>query len=154
MKKTNAARLLEAAGIAFELREYQVDESDLSATRLAGEIGLPPGQVFKTLVARGDRSGVLLALLPASAELNLKALAAASGNKKVELVPLKEVLSLTGYVRGGVSPLGTKKPYPVYLDLSAGNWAKISISAGQRGAQLLVNPDDLSRFTQATLFEN
>ncbi|HWB97682.1 MAG TPA: Cys-tRNA(Pro) deacylase [Bryobacteraceae bacterium] len=154
MKKTNAARMLDAAGIPYELIEYEVDEEDLSATHVAAQVGLPPEQVFKTLVVRGDRTGVLLAIIPGSAELNLKALAAASGNRKVELVPLKEVLGLTGYVRGGVSPIGTRKPYPAYLDLSAGDWDRISISAGHRGSQLLLNPNDLSRFIEAELFQN
>ena len=114
--KTNAARMLDAAGIHYELREYTVDEDDLSAPSVAAKIGMPPEQVFKTLVARGDRTGVLIACIPANAELDLKALAAASGNKKVELVPVKEVLGLTGYIRGGVSPIGTRKPYPFYLE--------------------------------------
>ena len=109
MTKTNAARMLDRAGIHYELREYQVDENDLSAPHVAAAIGMPPEQVFKTLVARGDRTGVLLACIPADAELDLKALAAASGNKKVELVALKEVLALTGYIRGGVTALGMKK---------------------------------------------
>ena len=152
--KTNAARLLDQAGVRYELREYEVDEADLSASHVAEAVGLPPEQVFKILVVRGDRTGVLLACIPGNGELDLKALAAASGNKKVELVPVKEVLGLTGYIRGGVSPIGTKKPYPVYLDISAGNWDRISVSAGQRGSQLLINPNDLSRFVEAALFEN
>ena len=101
----------------FEIREYQVDAEDLSAPKVAEAIGLPAEQVFKTLVARGDKSGVLLACIPGSAELSLKALARASGNKTLELAPVKEIQSLTGYIRGGVSPIGTKKVYPVYLDL-------------------------------------
>src|SRR5438094_10299640 len=109
--KTNAVRILEAAGIHHEVREYEVDEDDLSAPRVAEKIGLPPEQVFKTLVARGDRTGVLMACIPANTDLDLKALASASGNKKVELVPVKEVLGLTGYIRGGASPIGTRKPY-------------------------------------------
>jgi Cys-tRNA(Pro)/Cys-tRNA(Cys) deacylase len=138
--KTNAARLLDRAGVRYDLREYAVDENDLSAVHVAEAVGLPPGQVFKTLVARGDRTGVLLACIPGDAELDLKALAAASGNKKTELVALKDVLPLTGYVRGGVSPLGTKKPYPLYLDNSAELWPVISVSAGVRGLQMLVDP--------------
>jgi Cys-tRNA(Pro)/Cys-tRNA(Cys) deacylase len=145
--KTNAVRILEAAGIQYELREYEVDEDDLSAPRVAEKIGMPPEQVFKTLVARGDRNGVLMACIPANTELDLKALAAASGNKKVELVPVKEVLGLTGYIRGGVSPVGTKKPYPFYLDETADLWDVISVSAGVRGTQMLVTPDDLVRIT-------
>ncbi|HYW47606.1 MAG TPA: Cys-tRNA(Pro) deacylase [Bryobacteraceae bacterium] len=147
--KTNAARLLDQAGVRYELREYTVDETDLSAPRVAQAIGMPPEQVFKTLVARGDRTGVLLAAIPANTELDLKALAAASGNKKVELVAVKEVLGLTGYIRGGVSPIGTKKPYPLFLDETAGLWDVISLSAGIRGCQMLVAPDDLARVAGA-----
>ena len=146
--KTNAARILDAAGIHYELREYTVDEDDLSAPSVAAKIGMPPEQVFKTLVARGDRSGVLMACIPANAELDLKALAAASGNKKVELVPVKEVLGLTGYIRGGVSPVGTRKPYPFYLEETAILWDAISVSAGVRGCQMLLAPDDLVRVTE------
>ena len=141
--KTNAARILDAAGIHYELREYTVEEDDLSAPRVAGKIGMPPEQVFKTLVVRGDRSGVLMASIPANAELDLKALAAVSGNKKVELVAVKEVLGLTGYIRGGVSPVGARKPYPFYLDETAILWDVISVSAGVRGCQLILAPDDL-----------
>ena len=149
--KTNAARLLESAGITFELREYTVDEEDLSAPHVAEAIGMPPEQVFKTLVARGDRTGVLMACIPANAELDLKALAAASGNKKVELVPVKEVLPLTGYIRGGVSPVGSRKPYPLFLDETADLWDVISVSAGVRGCQMLVAPADLARVSGAEL---
>jgi Cys-tRNA(Pro)/Cys-tRNA(Cys) deacylase len=147
--KTNAARMLDAAGINYELREYEVDESDLSAPHVAASVGLPPEQVFKTLVMRGDRNGVLLACIPGNAELDLKALAAASADKKVELVPLKEVLGLTGYIRGGVSPLGARKVYPLYLDETADLWDVIAVSAGVRGCQMLVAPGDLARITEA-----
>ena len=147
--KTNAARILDAAGIHYELREYAVDEDDLSAPRVAEKIGMPPEQVFKTLVVRGERSGVLMACIPANAELDLKALAAVSGNKKVELVAVKEVLGLTGYIRGGVSPVGVRKPYPLYLDETAVLWDVISVSAGLRGCQLLLAPDDLTRVVDA-----
>jgi len=147
--KTNAARILDRAGIAYELREYAVDESDLSAPHVAAAIGLPAEQVFKTLVARGDRSGVVLAVIPASAELDLKGLAAASANKSIDLVPLKEVLPLTGYIRGGVSPVGTRKPYPVFVDETAELWDRIAVSAGRRGRQLLLAPAGLIRITEA-----
>ncbi len=147
--KTNAARILDSAGISYELREYAVDEDDLSAPRVAEAIGMPAEQVFKTLVLRGDRTGVLMACIPGSAELDLKALAAASGNKKVELVPVKEVLPLTGYIRGGVSPFGSRKPYPLYLDETADLWDVISVSAGVRGCQMLVAPRDLARIAGA-----
>jgi Cys-tRNA(Pro)/Cys-tRNA(Cys) deacylase len=110
---------------------------------------MPPEQVFKTLVVRGDRSGVLLAVIPANSELDLKLLAAASRNKKMELVPVKEVLGLTGYIRGGVSPVGTRKAYPVYLDETAVLWDAISVSAGVRGCQMVLAPDDLIRVTGA-----
>jgi len=149
MNKTNAARILDRASVRYELREYLVDEDDLSAPHVAAAIGMPPEQVFKTLVARGDRSGILLACIPASADLDLKALAASSGNKKVELVAVKEVLGLTGYVRGGVSPVGTRRPYPVYLDETADLWDVISVSAGVRGCQMLLAPDDLVRVVEA-----
>src|SRR5436309_1823183 len=148
--KTNAARILDREGVQYELREYEVDENDLSAPHVAEKIGLPPEQVFKTLVARGDRTGVLMACIPANTELDLKALAAASGNKNVDLVPVKEVLALTGYIRGGVSPVGARKPYPFYLDETAGLWDMISVSAGVRGCQVLLPPDDLDRVTAAT----
>lgn len=151
MKKTNAARLLDSLGAAYELKSYEVDPSDLGALHAAAAVGLPAAQVFKTLVARGDRSGVLLACIPGGASLDLKRLAAASGNKKAELVPLKEVQALTGYVRGGVSPLGAKKPYPVYLDESALHWPGICVSAGQRGLQLFLAPQVLARAAGATL---
>jgi len=147
--KTNAARLLDQAGVPYELRHYPVDEEHLSAPQVAEAISLPPEQVFKTLVARGDRSGVVLASIPANAELDLKALAAASGNKKVELVAMKEVLGLTGYVRGGVSPVGTRRPYPVYLEETADLWDVISVSAGIRGCQMVLRPADLARVVGA-----
>lgn len=151
--KTNAARILDSLGIAYELREYEVDESDLSAPHVAAAIGMPAGQVFKTLVVRGDKSGVLLACLPGESELDLKALAKASGNKKVDLVPLKEVLGLTGYIRGGVSPVGTKKPYPLYLDRAAEAWPIISVSAGLRGCQMLLAPAGLMRAVKTQVVE-
>ncbi len=149
MAKTNAVRLLDREGIRYALREYQVDESDLSAPHVAAAVGLPPEQVFKTLVVRGDRTGVLLAAIPGNLELDLKALAAASGNKRVELVALKEVLGLTGYVRGGVSPLGGKKAYPLYVDETADLWDVIAVSAGVRGMQMLLAPDDLVKLAAA-----
>ncbi len=149
MTKTNAARLLDRAGVRYRLVEYKVDEDDLSAPHVAELIGLPPEQVFKTLVVRGDRTGVLLACIPGNSELDLKALAAASGNKKIELVPVKEIPGLTGYIRGGVSPVGTWRPYPLYLDSSAGEWTEISVSAGVRGCQMLVSPGDLERVVAA-----
>ena len=149
MSKTNAARLLDQAGVHYELRQYPVDEKDLSAPHVAAAIGMPPEQVFKTLVVRGDRTGVLLACIPGSSELDLRALAAASGNKKVELVAVKEVLGLTGYIRGGVSPVATRKLYPLFLDETADLWDVIAVSAGVRGCQMVLAPDDLARVVDA-----
>jgi Cys-tRNA(Pro)/Cys-tRNA(Cys) deacylase len=149
MKKTNAARLLDRLNIAYELKEYEVDENDLSAGYVAQKVGVPLEQTFKTLVLKGDKTGVMVVCLPGGGEVNLKKAAAVSGNKKVELVPLKEVLGLTGYIRGGVSPLGMKKKYPVYLDNSAFQHSFIMISAGQRGLQILLKPEDLALAVQA-----
>jgi Cys-tRNA(Pro)/Cys-tRNA(Cys) deacylase len=151
MTKTNAARILDREGVQYCLREYAVDENDLSAPHVAEAIGMPPEQVFKTLVLRGDRTGVLMASIPANSELDLKALAAASGNKNVDLVAVKEVLGLTGYIRGGVSPIGVRKPYPFFLDETAQLWDVLSVSAGTRGCQVLLAPAELIRITQASL---
>jgi Cys-tRNA(Pro)/Cys-tRNA(Cys) deacylase len=151
VKKTNAARFLDRLHLHYEMREYEVDESDLSAESVAQKVNLPVGQVFKTLVARGDRTGVFLACIPAGTELDLKGMAEVSGNKKVDMVPVKEVLPLTGYIRGGVSPIGTRKRYPTYLDESALQYAFISISAGARGCQLLVDPKSLASVLEAKL---
>lgn len=141
--KTNAARILDGLKVGYRLLEYAVDENDLGAENVAAKVGLPPAQVFKTLVARGDKSGVLLACIPGSAELDLRALAAVSGNKKVEMVLLKEVQPLTGYIRGGVSPVGTKKRYPTYFDATVLDWPEIALSAGARGCQLVLAPADV-----------
>ena len=153
MKKTNAARYLDKLEIHYELREYVVDESDLSAESVAKKLGLPLAQVFKTLVVRGDKTGVLFACIQGAGELDIKKLASASGNKKVEMVHLKEVQPLTGYVRGGVSPVGAKKNYPVFLDESAYLWPVISISAGVRGCQIVVSPQQLVDAVQASIYD-
>jgi len=151
MKKTNAARLLDKAKISYKVHEYIVDENDLSAQNVANKLGWPLEKVFKTLVARGDKTGVIVACIPGEDELNLKALALISGNKKVELVPLKEVLPLTGYIRGGVSPIGLKKSYPVFIHKSAINYERILLSAGARGYQIELSPQDLQQVTKAVL---
>ena len=151
LKKTNAVRLLDSLKISYRLLEFAVDEGDLSAEKAAALLGRPLEQVFKTLVARGDKSGVLIATIPGNAELNLKALARLSGNKKVELVPLKEVQQLTGYIRGAVSPLGIKGNYPRFLDESAYNFPLIITSAGVRGLQIELDPRELARAINATL---
>ena len=145
MKKTNVARILDGLNIQYELKEYEVDLEDLSAPNVAKKVGMPLERVFKTLVARGDKNGVLMACIPGGAELNLKALAAVSNNKKAEMVHLKEVQGLTGYIRGGVSPLGAKKVYPVYLDQRMDNFETIAGSAGVRGCQIIIAPDDLKK---------
>ncbi len=149
--KTNAVRILDGLGVAYELRSYEVDLEDLSATTVAAKVGLPPEQVFKTLVARGDRLGVCLAVVPGDAHLDLKALARATGDRRIELVPLRDVLPLTGYVRGGVTALACKKAYPVFLDETAALFDQISVSAGARGLQLVLAPADYLRVTHATL---
>ena len=140
--KTNAMRMLDTLGIRYEIREYEVDADDLSAERVAGDIGLPAEQVFKTLVARGDRQGVLLAVVPANAEVDFKALARQSNNRTVELVSLKEVQPLTGYVRGGVTALAGKRDYPVYVDEQIELFDVVAVSAGVRGKQMLLAPAD------------
>lgn len=150
MKKTNAARILDNLNISYEIKEYKVDPDDLSAVNAAAKIGMNIKIVFKTLVARGDKNGVLMACIPGDDELDLKKLAAVSNNKRVEMVHLKEVQALTGYIRGGCSPLGPKKPYPVYIDKSALDWSKIAVSAGKRGEQLMLSPSDLITAVNAT----
>lgn len=151
--KTNAARLLDALGLPYELREYEVDPEDLAAESVARKIGLPPEQVFKTLVARGDRTGVLFAVVPGDAELDLKALARLSGDRKVDTVPLKEVQPLTGYIRGGVTVLGAKKGYPTYVDETLELFDVVSVSAGVRGTQILLAPADYLRAVRGTVGE-
>lgn len=149
--KTNAARILDQQSIPYELLTYDADPDDLTAEKAADKLGLPREQVFKTLVIRGDRSGICLAVIPANAQLDLKALAKMSDNKKVETVPLKEVQELTGYIRGGVTALGCKKPYPVFLDISATQFDTIAISAGKRGHMLMVSPTIYQIAVQGTI---
>lgn len=151
IKKTNAARILDKLKIPYEIKTYEVDENDLSAVHVAETAGIDIDTVFKTLVTRGDKTGILMAVINGNDEINLKNLAKASGNKSVEMIALKELLPLTGYVRGGCSPLGAKKDYPVFLDSKALNHEKISISAGQRGMQLILSPQDLVKATNATV---
>lgn len=149
--KTNAMRALDSMGIAYETRQYEVDPDDLRAERVAEKIGLPAEQVFKTLVARGDRHGVLLAVVAGNAEVDLKALARLCGDRKVEMVPLKDVQPLTGYLRGGVTALACKRDYPVFVDEQIQLFDVISVSAGVRGTQMLLAPDDYLRATQGKL---
>jgi len=149
MKKTNAARLLDSAGIKYDLVEYVVDENDLSAIALATKIGQDPEQIFKTLVLRGDRNGVFVCVVPGNAEVDLKKAARISGNKSSALVQQKELFELTGYLRGGCSPLGMRKQYPVFIDETCQLFEHIFISAGQRGLQCKLNPDDLVKVTNS-----
>jgi len=149
--KTNAVRLLDQLAIPYELREYEVDPDDLAAETVAAKINLPTEQVFKTLVARGDRHGISMAVIPGNAELDLKALATATGDRKTQLVPVKELQALTGYIRGGVTALAAKKDYPVYVDETIELFDVISISAGTRGLQILLTPADYLRATKAML---
>jgi Cys-tRNA(Pro)/Cys-tRNA(Cys) deacylase len=149
--KTNAVRLLDAAKIGYELREYEVDPEDLSAETVAAKVNLPLEQVFKTLVMRGDRNGVCLAVVPGNTNVDEKALAKLTGDRRVEMVPLKEVQALTGYIRGGVTALAGKRDYPVYVDETAELFDVISVSAGMRGLQILLAPADYLRITNGTI---
>ena len=143
MKKTNATRLLDKLNIDYQIVEYQVDSADLSAAHVSLETGIPLAQIFKTLVARGDKTGEMVACVPGDSELNLKMFAQISGNKKVQLIPAREINKQTGYIRGGVSPLGLKHPYPLTIDRTALQYQFILISAGLRGLQIKINPQDL-----------
>jgi len=150
-QKTNAARLLDEMGIHYELREYEVDPNDLAAETVAAKIGSPAAQVFKTLVGRGDRNGVVMAVVPGDQELNLKALASAAGERKIQLVAVKELQALTGYIRGGVTALGAKRDFPVYVDDTLELFDVISVSAGVRGVQILMAPGDYLRATKGMI---
>ena len=147
--KTNGARLLETLGIPFELNEYEVDLEDLSAVSVAKKVGMPPEQVFKTLLTTGGPGVYVFAVIPGDAELDLKKLARAAGLRKAEMAPLKQVQPLTGYIRGGVTLFGARKPYPVYIDETAILFDRISVSAGARGTQLILTPNDYLRAAQA-----
>jgi len=152
-QKTNAARILDRMGITYELVGYEVDENDLSAVHVAAQLGQNIEQVFKTILLRGDRNGIFVCIVPGAEEVNLKLAASVSGNKKAETVAMKELLPLTGYIRGGCSPLGMKKPYPIFLHASAIQFPFIYISAGQRGLQLKLAPADLIKAVNATATE-
>ena len=147
--KTNGARILESLGTPFELREYEVDPDDLSAITVAKKVGMPPEQVFKTLLTTGGPNSYVFAVIPGDAELDFKKLARAAGLRKAEMVPLKEVQPLTGYIRGGVTVFGAKKAYPVFVDETIILFDKISVSAGARGTQLILSPEDYLRAAEA-----
>ena len=151
-EKTNAARLLEAAGIKFELIPYEYSEDDLSAQSVAAELGEDIDRVFKTLVLRGDRNGIFVCVIPENFEVDLKLAAKISGNKSCEMVHVRELLGLTGYIRGGCSPIGMKKAYPTFIHESALLYDYIYISAGQRGLQFKLDPQDLIAYTSAGIY--
>jgi Cys-tRNA(Pro)/Cys-tRNA(Cys) deacylase len=148
--KTNAIRLLETQGVSFEVREYEVDPNDLTAESVAKKIGMPEEQVFKTLAVKGDLNPVSLAVIPGNSELDLKKLSRLSGDRKMEMAPLKEVQPLTGYIRGGVTALACRKDYPVFIDETAILFDRIAVSAGVRGAQIVLSPEDYIRTVRAT----
>lgn len=147
--KTNAMRRLDSAKIKYEVKTYTVDENDLSGIHIADQIGLPYEQCFKTLVASGDKTGPVVFCIPVSKEINLKKAASVTGNKKIEMIHVKDLLALTGYIRGGVSPIGMKKSFPTFIDESCLSFEKITVSSGTRGAQLLLNVSELLNFTNA-----
>ncbi len=149
--KTNAMRILDRSKISYEIMTYTVDENDLSGEHAAAELGLPPEQVFKTLVLKGDKAGYLVAVIPVNATLDLKALARVSGNKSVEMIHVKDLFDLTGYIRGGCSPIGMKKAFPTYLHHSCSDFETIVFSAGQRGMQIVLPHADLIKVTGAEL---
>ena len=151
IQKTNAMRQLDAAKIPYTIMEYVPDESDLSGTHIAEQIGLPPEQVFKTLVTCGDKNGINVICIPADNEIDLKAAAVVTGNKSLNMLPTSELLANTGYIRGGCSPIGMKKKYPTYIDDTAVLYGKITVSSGTRGMQLLLDPNALIKFTGAKL---
>ena len=151
--KTNAVRLVEQAGIPCREQFYEFDESDLSGTHAAQAIGMPPEQVFKTLVARGERTGINVFCIPVCCELDLKKAAKAAGDKNMEMVAVKDLLNLTGYIRGGCSPVGMKKKYPTFFDETAQLWEEIAVSAGARGHQMIVPPEELANLIGAEFAE-
>ena len=151
--KTNAVRLVQKANIPCRESFYEFDEQDLSGTHAAQAIGMPPEQVFKTLVARGEKTGINVFCIPVCCELDLKKAAKAAGDKNMELVAVKELLGLTGYIRGGCSPVGMKKKYPTFLDETCILWDEIAISAGARGHQMILNPEALARLVDAEIVD-
>lgn len=153
IEKTNAARLLDKAGVAYRLIPYEFDENDLAAQHVADSLGQDIAQVFKTLVLHGDRTGYIVCVVPGNAEVDLKALAKVSGNKKVEMIPMKDLLGVTGYIRGGCSPVGMKKRFPTYFHSTATDFELIYVSAGVRGLQLEISPVDLIAAVSGTVAE-
>ncbi len=153
MNKTNVMRLLEQAGIQYKAEEYEYDEDDLSGVHAAQVLGIDPDMMFKTLVARGDKNGIMVFCIPVAEELDLKKAAKAANDKKIEMVHVKELLGLTGYIRGGCSPIGMKKKYPTYIEETALLFDEISVSAGARGCQVMLNPEELIEYVGAVTCE-
>lgn len=151
MIKTNAMRLLDQAKIEYQSMEYEVDENNLAGVHVASQTGMPVEQVFKTLVAKGEKKGVVVLCIPVNMELNMKKAAAVVGDKKIEMVHVKDLLGLTGYIRGGCSPIGMKKKYPTFIDETAILFDTIAVSAGIRGCQLIINPEELVEYINATI---
>ena len=149
MNKTNVMRLLETAGIEYTAASYEYDENDLSGVHAAEALGIPPEECFKTLVARGDKNGINVFCIPVAEELDLKKAAIVSKNKKVEMIHVKELLGITGYIRGGCSPIGMKKKFPTFIDETAVLFEKIAVSAGMRGCQVRLNPEELREYVDA-----
>ena len=147
--KTNAVRLLDTAKVNYELREYVVDDHDVSAEHVALSLGLLPETLYKTLVLKGNIDPYIVAVIPGNAQLDLKKIAKASGNKNCEMLPMKDLLAVTGYIRGGCSPIGMKKLFPTFIEEAAQLETEISVSAGKRGLQMILNPNDLARMTKA-----
>jgi len=147
IQKTNAMRLLDSAGLEYEMASYDYDESDLSGIHAAAELGVAPEIVFKTLVTRGDGNAFFVFVIPVAESLDLKKAAKASGNKKIEMIHVKEILDITGYIRGGCSPIGMKKPFPTYIDKTAQLYEKVYFSAGKRGVQIILDPEELASVT-------
>ena len=147
IQKTNAMRLLDSAGINYSMASYEYDESDLSGVHAAQELGVSEDIVFKTLVTRGDGNAIFVFVIPVAESLDLKKAAKASGNKKIEMIHVKEILDITGYIRGGCSPIGMKKPFPTYIDETAQLYEKIYFSAGKRGVQIILDPEELASVT-------
>ena len=150
MTKTNAMRMLDKAKIPYKAMEYTYDDNDLSGVTIANSIGLDCKMVFKTLVAKGDKTGPIVMCIPVDKEIDLKKAASVTGNKKIEMVAVKDLLGLTGYIRGGCSPIGMKKKFPTFIDISCEDFEEITVSAGIKGCQLLINRESLVAFTQAT----
>lgn len=151
MKKTNALRLLDQKKIPYETLEYEYNQENLSVKKIAGDNYLKAENIFKTLVAKGDKNGILIAVINGNQTLNLKSAAKVSGNKKIALIPVKDLLNITGYIRGGCSPIGMKKPFPIFIDESAANFETIYVNAGMRGILVKLKPEDLLKITQGEL---